>query len=272
MAFVARPLPPTTIYGVDAATKFTSAMANALAGATFPKSTLACSGQPVSFLIRTVPLPHNSAKGDIDLVELTNILKARGPGGRRLMLGLYQHVREGRWTAGGDVGKGDGAVAAACAHQAGYTNAHLARDMESLANPDDTQAVMDDIVEWGKPIIAVSIKPWVYVGFDSGITPALAQQLRDLGIGVLFWYDFGPRVVPGGAVCKQLGNTFEMPGICGVDPDEAHPDDLGNVLSFMIDDTADSLSPQEIDNANVAGEQAVESDVAQEQNDDHEPA
>jgi hypothetical protein len=199
-------------WGCDTNTKLTAAGAAALARADY-------NGHPMRFVWRYVPLPGNSAAGDIDAVELDAIV------GAGLLLLLVQHCRKGSWLASGDQGRGDGALAAAHAKGAGYVDGGcIALDLESVANGGLPVAAHCDA--WCQAVIAGGYRPVVYVGFSCGLTP---DQLYELPFVDRYWSDYGQRrVSTRGFCCRQYPQTT-IAGI-SVDPDQALTDNLGGDL------------------------------------------
>ena len=203
-------------WGVDTSFKLSPQQARNLAAASV---TVAGQDHPVTFVFRYIPLPGNDARGDIDAAEAQGILDAG------LTLLLVQHCRAGRWIASQGQGALDGDTAARAATKAGYApGACLGLDLEALANVG--APVAQHCEAWGASVIDAGFLPFLYVGFDAGLTP---QQLYDMRNFTRYMSDAGPRsVVTRGFCCKQFAQTT----LCGipVDPDHAFPDVLGGVL------------------------------------------
>lgn len=176
-------------------------------------------GHPISFVWRYVRLPDNNPAEDIDRAELEAWLDAG------VAVLLVQHCRGGVWQAFGTRGSKDGAAAASHAALAGYPQgAHLALDLESVANAGDD--VVSHCNEWSALVRAAGYEPCVYVGFDCGLTPD--RLFHDL-TAERYWSDFGAREVSVRSFCcKQFAQTT-IAGV-PVDPDHAYTDLLGGVL------------------------------------------
>ena len=211
--------------GGDTNAKVTTAMARALAGASW-------NGRPFSFLLRYVGL-HGPTPGDIDAAELDGILSAG------LLLGLVQHVRLPGWPASAAAGQATGHAAVTCARAAGYVEgAHLAFDLEGCASVG--QAVIDHVEAWCDVVSGEGYAPLLYVGYAAGLTPT---QLYESLPGVhAYWSDYGPRAVDRRGFCLRQHAQTTIAGV-QVDPDEAFADSLGGRLLLMGDVSTSPTDP-----------------------------
>ena len=197
---------------VDTAAKLTEVVIAQVAGAGYRG------------IARYVPLPGNSAKADIDAVELRAILDAG------LALLLVQHVRRPGWNPGKCSGENDALAGIKAAREAGYLEgAHIFIDLEGVeGSAVATRAFAE---EWAATVVQAGYRAGCYVGYG---VPLSASQLYDLHSIDSYWSDAGPRTVATrGFAIKQRQPGIRIGGV-GFDVDVVQPDRLGDTPSWMI--------------------------------------
>jgi hypothetical protein len=179
-------------------------------------------------IVRYVPLPSNSVRGDIDATELQAILDAE------LSLLLVQHVRTPGWNPAKCSGKGDALAAIETAKAAGYLpGGHVFLDLEGISGTaPDTKAFAE---EWAATIVQAGYCAGCYVVYD---VPLNAVQLYNLHNFHSYWSDAGPRnVATRGFAIKQKQPTVKIAGV-DFDADALRPDNLGDTPFWMMAQTA----------------------------------
>jgi hypothetical protein len=236
---------------VDTNEKLTASMAQALYAA------------GVRVVIRYAPLPGNSAKDDLDAVELGALTDQ----GHTVL--LIQHPREPKYnelTAA--TGLADAQHVIAYALSIGYDPKlpqpdgrppRLGLDMEGLKNPGPDSFA--HAKAWVVAALAAGFAVFVYLGYDCGLTSAQCDELAELGAYVDFLCDAGPyadRPAPKkGYVLKQhLQST--LAGV-GVDRDDV----LQNGVIYGVAKLPDPIAPDSGDPAaDITQPMAIPSSLA----------
>jgi hypothetical protein len=215
---IARPATPGLYY--DASVRLHESSARALLDA-------GCAG-----VFRYVPLPRNSASGDVTADEI-QLLTGLG-----LEVGLVQHVRNPPWDPRQHRGGDDGACAADYAKLVGYhVDCHLWCDFEGSMTGTPSSAAIEYVTGWAAEVVAAGFRAGLYCGYDDPLSPVELYALHGV---TSYWSDAGHRKVSTRGVAISQGPEMTIAGV-RVDPDQVAPDLLGDLPLVCAADT--SLGP-----------------------------
>jgi hypothetical protein len=200
----------------------------------------------VRYIIRYVPLPGNSAGGDLDVGELTRLTAI----GHTVI--PIQHPRSPQYnTLNATTGLADAQHAinyclsididpSKVSVANGGRPPALGLDMEGLKNPGPDSFAHAKV--WVTTVLAAGFSALVYFGYDSGVTSAQADELTALGAFVIFWCDAGPynqRPAPSQRyTLKQHMQQSVLAGV-NVDKDDILQDNVLYGIAFAPDPTPD---------------------------------
>jgi hypothetical protein len=223
------PMALRNVWGVDTDWPMTDATISALASARIPAN-LDPAEPSIVFVLGYVGLGPNGPN-DLTAARVAALTA------RHFAVLAVQHCREGAWDASGARGAVDGQWAAKNALAAGLVpglGIGVGLDLEDVSQATWGQPTLDHVFEWAAPVFAAGFEPWVYHGFNCGLTPAQLYSVRNVR-------RYGaapgqPPVATRGDCFRQHG-TIRIGGV-EVDPDYCSPDALGGCLVGMVDTLA----------------------------------
>lgn len=171
-------------------------------------------------VFRYVPLPRNSALGDISSDEAQAITTAG------LQLGLVQHPRSpANNVIAQHSGLQDGMAASDAARATGYPpGCHLFLDIEGVTGNATQVALYCN--GWSTQVAADGYGCGLYVGYSAILT---ADQLYQLPRFNRYWKDAGPRAVSTRGFCiEQHSGEVVIAGV-KFDVDTVEADQLGDL-------------------------------------------
>lgn len=171
-------------------------------------------------VFRYVPLPNNSALGDISSDEAEAITNSG------LQLGLVQHPRSpANNVIAQHSGLQDGMAASDGARAAGYPpECHLFLDLEGVTGNQTQTALYCN--GWSAQVAADGYGCGLYVGYQAILT---AEQLYELPRFNRYWSDAGNRQVTTRSCCMRQKPGSIIIGGVKFDEDVMAPDLLGDL-------------------------------------------
>lgn len=180
---------------------------------------------------RYLPLPNNSARFDLDAVEL-KMLTDIG-----FEVSAVQHVRGHHgWDPAQHSGAADADAALAQAQLAGIPlGTHLYLDLEDIGGSATATKYFAE--DWATAVRAAGYRAGLYVGFDVPLDPVELWMLHGIDS---YWTDPNNRRVLKRGCAIHQGRMIHV-GSLEIDEDAIAPDSLGElpyVVAALPDDVA----------------------------------
>ena len=223
------PMALRNVWGVDTDWPMTDATIAALASATIPP-TPDPSGPPLVFVCGYLGLGPNGAN-DLNPTRVKHLTAAH------FAVIAVQHCRAGVWDASASRGRADGAWAGKNAIAAGLApgmGISVGLDLEDVSQATWGQPTLDHVYAWCAEVSAAGFEPWVYHGFNCGLTPAKLYSVANVR---RYGAAPGQPAVGTRGDCFRQHGTIRLAGV-EVDPDYCSQDLLGGTLVGMVDTTA----------------------------------